>query len=101
MTPLRRRVVEDMQVRNLSPCTQDTYIRQVGLWLGHTSLKSTEMYARADTATKLGILAARQPPNLRKGSCNGVHDELRAMLGIVAARLSPTTLCEPDPLATS
>ena len=61
-------------------------VRQVGLWLGHTSLKSTEMYLRADPAKKLDILAARQPPNLRKGSFDGVHDELLAMLGNVAAR---------------
>ena len=30
MTPLRRRMAEDMQVRNLSPRTQDTYI-QLGI----------------------------------------------------------------------
>ena len=43
------------------------------------------MYLRADPAKKLDILAARQPPNLRKGSFDGVHDELLAMLGNVAA----------------
>ena len=32
MTPLRRRLAEDMQVRNPSPCSQDTYIRQVSLF---------------------------------------------------------------------
>ena len=35
MTPLRRRMAEDMQVRNLSPYTQDTYIRQVSLFARH------------------------------------------------------------------
>ena len=29
MTPLRLRMIEDMQVRNLSPNTQDSYLRQV------------------------------------------------------------------------
>ncbi len=29
MTPLRKRMTEDMQVRNLSPHTQDSYVRQV------------------------------------------------------------------------
>ena len=32
MTPLRQRMTEDMQVRNLSPCTQKTYINQVSLF---------------------------------------------------------------------
>ena len=35
MTPLRRRMAEDMQVRNLSPCTQDSYISQVSLFARH------------------------------------------------------------------
>ena len=60
-------------------------IRQVALWLGHASLRSTEMYLRVDPANKLDILAARQPPDLRKGSFKGEHDELLAMLGGVAA----------------
>src|SRR5262245_34392219 len=29
MTMLRRRVTEDMQIRNLSPCTQATYLQQI------------------------------------------------------------------------
>ena len=29
MTSLRRRMAEDKQVRNLSPCTQETSIRQI------------------------------------------------------------------------
>ena len=43
------------------------------------------MYLRVDPANKLNILAAEQPPNLRKGSLEGEHDELLAMLGDVAA----------------
>ena len=35
MTPLRQRMTEDMQVRNLSPCTQKTYINQVSLFARH------------------------------------------------------------------
>ena len=61
-------------------------IRQVGLWLGHATLKSTEMYLRVDPANKLDILAARQPPSLRKGSFEGVHDELLALLGDFTAQ---------------
>ena len=32
MTPLRQRMTEDMQVRNLSPCTQTSYVQQVSLF---------------------------------------------------------------------
>ena len=32
MTPLRQRMIEDMQVRNLSPHTIDYYVRQVALF---------------------------------------------------------------------
>ncbi|MDE0006619.1 MAG: site-specific integrase [Rhodospirillaceae bacterium] len=42
MTPLRRRMAEDMQVRNISPCTQNTYIRQVSLFAHHFG-KSPEL----------------------------------------------------------
>ena len=31
MTPLRQRMIEDMQVRNRSPHTIDCYVRQVAL----------------------------------------------------------------------
>ena len=44
------------------------------------------MYLRVDPANKLEILAARQPPNLRKGSFEGVHDELLALLGDFTAQ---------------
>ncbi len=42
MTSLRRRMAEDMQVRNLSPCTQDSYIWQVSLIARHFG-KSDEL----------------------------------------------------------
>jgi integrase/recombinase XerD len=35
MTQLRLRMMEDMQVRNLSPHTQDSYLRQVSLFARH------------------------------------------------------------------
>ena len=42
MTPLRRRMTEDMQVRNLSPQTQDLYVQQVSLFARHFN-KSPEI----------------------------------------------------------
>ena len=35
MTPLRRRMIEDMQIRNLAPLTQTSYIQQVSLFARH------------------------------------------------------------------
>jgi integrase/recombinase XerD len=35
MTFLRRRMTEDMQVRNLSPHTQNSYVQQVSLFARH------------------------------------------------------------------
>ena len=35
MTPLRRRLIEDMTVRNLAPTTQATYVQQVSMFARH------------------------------------------------------------------
>ena len=43
-------------------------IRKVSLWLGHASIKSTEIYLRSDPTGKLEILAAGRPPTIKKGS---------------------------------
>jgi integrase/recombinase XerD len=42
MTSLRRRMIEDMQVRNLSPHTQNSYVQQVSLFARHFT-KSPEV----------------------------------------------------------
>lgn len=42
-------------------------LRKVALWLGHSSIKTTEIYTRADPTEKLGILQAIAPPKLRTG----------------------------------
>ena len=54
MTPLRQRMIEDMQVRNLSPNTQDSYVQQVSLFaryfhcsperLGPEQIRSYQVY---------------------------------------------------------
>src|SRR5437867_7282606 len=35
MTPLRKRLIEDMTVRNFAPATQTTYVQQVSLFARH------------------------------------------------------------------
>jgi len=42
-------------------------IRKVALWLGHSSLKSTEIYLRADPTEKLHAIETALPPELRRG----------------------------------
>lgn len=60
-------------------------IRRVALWLGHSSIQSTDIYLRVDPAEKLGILGAGTPPEIRKGTFKGVSDRLLAMLANVRA----------------
>ena len=55
-------------------------IRKVALWLGHASMRTTEMYLSVDPAEKLDILAAGVPPQIQKGSFNGVTDKLMNIL---------------------
>lgn len=55
-------------------------IRRVALWLGHSSVLSTEIYLRVDPAEKLDILDAGGPPQIKKGTFTGVSDRLLAML---------------------
>jgi integrase/recombinase XerD len=43
MTPLRQRMIEDMQVRNLSPHTQDSYVRQVAQFARHFEKSPEEL----------------------------------------------------------
>ncbi len=54
-------------------------IRKVALWLGHSSLKSTEIYLRADPTEKLDAIESSLPPDLRRGVFQ-VEDRLIAWL---------------------
>lgn len=42
-------------------------IRKVSLWLGHSSIKATEIYTRVDPTDKLTAIGCMAPPTLRKG----------------------------------
>ena len=54
-------------------------IRKVAMWLGHSSLKSTEIYLRADPTEKLNAIEKALPPDLRRGVFQ-VEDKLIAWL---------------------
>ena len=55
-------------------------IRKVSLWLGHTSIQSTEIYLRTDPVGKLEILSGNNPPAITKGSFGDAPDRLLAIL---------------------
>ena len=58
-------------------------VRKVSLWLGHSSLQSTEMYLRADPTDKLDTFHKWRPPSLRKGRFKGVpNKETNSIVGI-------------------
>jgi integrase/recombinase XerD len=54
-------------------------LRKVSLWLGHTSMKSTEIYLRSDPTEKIAALTADGPLSLRRGNFKA-PDKLIAML---------------------
>lgn len=61
-------------------------IRRVALWLGHSSVTSTEIYLRTDPSEKLDILDAGAPPQIKRGTFKGVSDRLLTMLEASHAR---------------
>ena len=55
-------------------------IRKVSLWLGHASIKSTQIYLRADPGEKYDVLAAKLPPDIKRGSFRDAPDRLLQIL---------------------
>jgi site-specific recombinase XerD len=54
-------------------------LRKVSLWLGHSSIQTTEIYTRADPTVKLETLEAAISPKLRTGRFKAT-DKLIALL---------------------
>src|SRR4051794_11476965 len=52
MSPLRRRMIDDMQIRNLTPNTQRVYVEQVARFAGHFG-KSPELLGPAEIRSYL------------------------------------------------
>ena len=57
-------------------------LRKVSLWLGHSDVKTTEMYLRADVGEKLAVAGAVIPPSLRRG-------RFRAPDALIASLMRP------------
>ena len=56
-------------------------IRKVSLWLGHSSIQSTEIYTRTDPTEKLEAIEAITPPTLRRGRFRPPDKLLEMLMG--------------------
>ncbi len=72
MTALRQRMLEDMQMRNLSPHTQEAYIRAVAKFALHFG-KSPDQLGREDIRAYLLAL-------IRRGASWGLYNQVRCAL---------------------
>ena len=67
LTPLRRRMIEDLQVRNFAPSTQDNYIRSVARFarhfrcspdrLGPEQIRAFQVHLVTQAKASFGVLA--------------------------------------------
>lgn len=62
-------------------------IRKVALWLGHSSIQTTEQYLRVDALEKLAVMNAVVPPTLERGTFKARSDKVMDMLGEARAML--------------
>ncbi len=60
MTPLRRRMLEDMQIRNLAPSTQETYVRQVARFAQYSGACPSKLGLREIRAYQLYLIEERK-----------------------------------------
>jgi integrase len=56
-------------------------LRQASLWLGHASMKTTEVYLRVDPSEKLDAVQAITPPALRRGRFKAPDKFIAELLG--------------------
>ena len=78
MSVLRQRMIEDMQLRNLAPNTQISYIQQVSCFARHFGKCPTELGEEEIRAYQVYLLARRSwllvrytSPSQRFASCTG------------------------------
>lgn len=61
-------------------------VRKVALWLGHTSIQTTEMYLRSDPTEKLALLDAHHAPLIKPGRFREPSDKLMQILAAATQR---------------
>jgi len=70
-------------------------LRKVSLWLGHSSMQTTEMYTRADPSVKLEALESVIAPKLRSGRFKATDKLLASLMTSSIMRSKPATPGEP------
>jgi hypothetical protein len=60
MTPLRRRMIEDMRIRNLSPRTQRVYVEQVSRFARHFELSPEQLGQEEIRAWQIHLVEERR-----------------------------------------
>src|SRR4051795_4631458 len=60
VSPLRRRMIEDMTVRNLSPATQQSYLYAVAKFSRHFSLPPAQLGTEQVRAYQLHLIAQKR-----------------------------------------
>ena len=60
MSPLRRRMIEDMTIRNLSPATQQSYLYAVAKFSRHFSLPPAQLGTEQVRAYQLHLIAQKR-----------------------------------------
>jgi site-specific recombinase XerD len=81
---LKKRSVSPHQLRHscaviMLQATRD--IRKVALWLGHSDMRTTEIYLRVDPSEKLEAMESVLPPNLRRGRFKAPDALIAALQG--------------------
>lgn len=94
MTPLRHRMRQDMQVRNLAPRTQDTYTDQVARFARHFG-RSPEQLGLAEIRACQRYLATEK--HLTPSSLAVAAAALRFLYTVTLARAWPVDVAIPRP----
>ena len=81
MHPLRRRMLEDMTVRNLSEATQQVYIRSVRACCRYCNKKPSELTFENVRAFRLHLVESGLAPGSVNGAMVGLRFFFRVTLG--------------------
>jgi integrase/recombinase XerD len=71
-------------------------LRKVSLWLGHSSMQTTEMYTRADPSVKLEALESVIAPKLRSGRFKATDKLLASLMTSSIKRPKPPLSGKPS-----